>query len=59
MDMRFFWLRDRVAQQQFVVEHICLEKKNRHFEWTFDVVRLKWWRMDIKNGEYRHFECTF
>ncbi len=22
MDMRFFWLRDRVAQQQFVVEHI-------------------------------------
>ncbi len=21
MDMRFFWLRDRVAQQQFVVEH--------------------------------------
>ena len=22
MDMRFFWLRDRVSQQQFVVEHI-------------------------------------
>ena len=22
MDMRFFWLRDRVKQQQFVVEHI-------------------------------------
>ena len=22
MDMRFFWLRDRMAQQQFVVEHI-------------------------------------
>jgi hypothetical protein len=22
MDMRFFWLRDLVAQQQFAVEHI-------------------------------------
>ena len=22
MDMRFFWLRDRVKQNQFVVEHI-------------------------------------
>ncbi len=27
MDMRFFWLRDRAAQQQFVLEHIP-EKHN-------------------------------